>query len=137
MRPVKVVTALNYVTDGGTDANPIYDTTYDLVFPPSTKEHYLALSNAYGGKQGMEGENWDYWKRVAGTATPLSTGAYHPEYIQYDLASPTTPRLCWERSANRGSGVNVASVHANGYCHNATAYSGFRAAPACAIGKSE
>ena len=137
IRPVKVVTALNYVTDGGTSANPLYDTTYDRVFLPSTKEHYLALSTTYGGTQGLEGEFWDYWKRVAGTATPLSTGTYHPEYIQYDLASPTTPRACWERSAYRGLGYYVASVSAYGYCSNYTAYLGSRVAPACAIGESE
>ena len=137
MLPVKVVTALNYVTDGGTSANPEYDTTYDRVFLPSTKEHYLALSATYGGTQGMEGEFWDYWRRVAGTTSPLSTGAYHPEYIQYDLASPTTPRYCWERSAYRGYGYSVTYVHATGSCYTHYAFNGSRVAPACAIGESE
>ena len=131
MQHAKVVTALNYVTDGGTSASPEYDVTYDRVFLPSTKEHFLALSTTYGGTQGMEGEVWDYWKRVAGTASPLSTGAYHPEYIQYDLASPTTARHCWLRSAYRAYGYHVGYVHANGRCHGTHAINGNRVAPDC------
>jgi len=138
--PIARKTALNYVTDGGTSAVPEYDTTYDLVTLPSGIEHFLADTAYYGGAQGKEGEPWEYWERVAASASPLawSTGnsesTYHPEYVQYDLASPTTPRSVWLRSARRYSGYIVAVVGSTGFCGSDYATNGYRVAPACAIG---
>lgn len=134
MQPIAQVTALNYVTDGGTSAEPLYDTTYDKVYLPSGKQHHIAASAAYGGAAGLEGDAWDYWKRVRGSATPASWGSTYPEYKQYDLAAPTTSRACWMRSAFRGNGYNVSYVLSSGYCNVSGAYSGYRAAAACAIG---
>ena len=135
MLPTKTTTALNNITDGGTAANPLYDVTYDKVFLPSGTEHYLQNIESFDPKA-KEGVAWDYWKRVAGTTSPLAWWSYHPEYIQYDLASPTSPRSCWVRAANRGHGNNVAVVHASGYCRYHDAINGHRAAPACALGQS-
>lgn len=139
LQPVAHVTALNYITDGGTAAQPATDTTYDRVFLPSWGEHWLAVSQSYGGAQGLEGEPWEYWERVAGTSTPLpasgsSVSTYHPEYVQYDLASPTAARASFMRLAYRTTGYGVAVVHASGYCGNCSATTGHCAAPACAIG---
>ena len=140
VKPIKRLTALNYVSDGGTLASPLYDTTYDLFTLPSGKEHFLTATSYYGGADGLEGEAWDYWKDVAGTSDPLgwstwgNESTYHPEYVQYDLAAKTTARHVWMRSAYRSSASGVAYVHASGYCGNGSARSGFRAAPACAIG---
>ena len=140
MLPIARMTALNYITDGGTSGAPLYDTTYDLVTLPSGLEHFLQDTSYYGGAQGKEGESWEYWKRVAGSSTPLGwsawdqTQTYHPEYVQYDLASPTTARYVWMRSATRGHGGRVAVVISAGNCYNGNAVSGSRAAPACAIG---
>jgi hypothetical protein len=140
MLPIARKTALNYVTDGGTSGAPVYDTTYDLVTLPSGREHFLADTANYGGAQGMEGDHWEYWERVAGSSTPLNwstsgqPSTYHPEYVQYDLASPTTARNVWMRSANRGYGTDVAIVNSSGYCNGNSALNGNRAAPACAIG---
>jgi hypothetical protein len=134
MQPIAQVTALNYVTDGGTSAEPAYDTTYDRVFLPSGKQHHLQPTAAYGGSAGLEGDSWEYWMRVAGTQTPLpwstwgNEATYHPEYIQYDLAAPTTARTCFMRSANRGNGNNVTYVNATGNCNNNNATNGYRAA---------
>lgn len=140
MLPIARMTALNYITDGGTSGAPLYDTTYDLVTLPSGLEHFLQDTSSYGGAQGKEGESWEYWKRVAGSSTPLGwstwgqTQTYHPEYVQYDLASPTTARNVWMRLAYRSYGGYVALVHSTGTCSNSTAVGGHRAAPACAIG---
>lgn len=140
MQPIAQVTALNYVTDGGTAASPLTDTTYDKVFLPSWEQHYLAVSQYYGGAVGLEGQAWDYWKQVAGTSSPLpastwgNESTYHKEYIQYDLASKTTARTCWVRSALRGTGSSVADVYSSGNCGSSYAISGYRVAPACAIG---
>jgi len=140
MVPAMQVTALNYVTDGGTSAEPQYDTTYDKVFLPSGKEHHIEATAYYGGAAGLEGEAWDYWVLVAGSQHPLAwstygkPATYHKEYRQYDLASPTTARTCWMRSANRGNGNNVTCVYSSGTCNYNGATYALRAAPACAIG---
>lgn len=134
MLPIARKTALNYVTDGGTSGAPVYDTTYDLVTLPSGREHFLADTSGFGGGEGMEGDYWEYWERVAGSTTPLAWNATHPEYVQYDLASPTTARFVWVRSASRGHGHGVAVVLSSGSCNSSYAFNGYRAAPACAIG---
>ena len=127
-------TALNYVTDGGTSGAPEYDTTYDWFTLPSGREHFLADNSTFGGGQGREGAQWDYWKRASGSSSPLAWYGTYTQYIQYDLASPTTPRHVWMRSAHRGYGHYVARVASSGGCHDGDAIHGFRCAPACAIG---
>ena len=140
MKPVAHVTALNYVTDGGTAAAPLTDTTYDRVFLPSWGEHWLAVSQSYGGASGLEGEPWEYWERVAGTTTPLpastsgNMSTYHMEYVQYDLAQPTAARTSFMRSVYRYYGTYVAVVNVSGNCGSDGAFGGHFAAPACAIG---
>jgi len=134
MQPIAQTTALNYVTDGGTSSEPQYDTTYDKVFLPSGKQHHIEATAYYGGAAGLEGEAWDYWVRVHGSQTPAKWGQTYQEYRQYDLASPTTARTCWVRSANRGNGLNVTFVYSSGTCNSSNANNALRAAPACAIG---
>ena len=140
MKPVAHVTALNYITDGGTAASPLTDTTYDKVFIPSWEEHYLQVSQSYGGSVGLEGAPWEYWERVAGTTSPLPASTsgqpatYHTEYVQYDLAQPTTARYAFLRSATRSYGYYVGTVYASGFCGSGSAINGHFAAPACAIG---
>lgn len=136
VQPIARKTALSYAVDGGTRTAPEYDTTYDYFVLPSGIEHYLADNADYGGAQGQEGYQWDYWKKVAGTTSPLAWGQTHTEYIQYDLAAHTTARYVWMRSCGRGYGGNVARVNASGSCGNSGAYGGYRSAPACAIVKS-
>lgn len=134
MQPIAQVTALNYVTDGGTSPEPAYDTTYDKVFLPSGKQHHIQSNATYGGAAGLEGDAWDYWKQVRGSATPAVWGSTYPEYRQYDLAAQTTPRNCWLRSAGRYSGTSVTCVYSSGSCSNNGAINGFRGSAACAIG---
>lgn len=140
VQPIARKTALSYVCDGGTSGAPEYDTTYDFFTLPSGLEHNLQDNSSFGGGQGQEGPAWDYWKRVAGSSTPLgwsswgNEATYHPEYVQYDLASPTSARHVWMRSAHRGHGSDVALVLSSGYCGGSGAINGHRVAPACAIG---
>ena len=134
MRPIAQKTALNYLTDGGTSGAPLYDTTYDKVFLPSGLQHNLQDTASYGGAEGKEGPAWEFWKQASGGSSALAWGATHPEYIQYDLASPTSARNVWLRSAHRGHGRYVAIVYSSGHCYYDGAVSGLRCAPACAIG---
>ena len=134
VQPIARKTAVSYLCDGGASGSPEYDTTYDLFALPSGKEHFLAATSDYGGAAGLEGDNWEYWERVAGSNTPKSWGGTYPEFIQYDLASPTTARSVWLRSAHRGAGHGVAIVYTSGHCNDHAACRGYRLAPACAIG---
>jgi len=134
MQPIAQVTALNYVTDGGTAAEPAYDTTYDKVFLPSGKQHHIQATADFGGAAGLEGEAWEYWERVLASTVPAVWWQTYPEYRQYDLASPAAARYCWMRSAYRGYGRHVACVDASGNCTSTNAYNGLRSAAACAIG---
>ena len=134
MQPIAQVTALNYVTDGGTDAEPAYDTTYDKVFLPSGKQHHIQATAYFGGAAGLEGEAWEYWERVLASTVPAVWGQTYPEYRQYDLASPAAARYCWMRSAHRGYGGSVTCVSTSGGCYDNSASNGLRSAAACAIG---
>ena len=134
VRPIARKTALNYVTDGGTSDAPEYDTTYDMFVLPSGTEHFIADNSTFGGGQGLEGYQWDYWKAVLGSQTPAAWYSTYPQYKQYDLSAHTASRFVWLRSAARSSGYSVASVYSSGYCPSNGAVSGLRAAPACAIG---
>ncbi len=135
MQPIAQVTALNYITDGGSSASPLYDTTYDKVFLPSGLQHNLEANAYYGGAAGLEGEQWEYWMRAAGGSSPLAWGQTHTEYIQYDLENATAARGCWVRSAYRGGGHVAAIVISSGACSYGYAVLGLRAAAACAIGQ--
>lgn len=134
MQPIAQVTALNYATDGGTQAEPAYDTTYDKVFLPSGKQHHIQATASFGGAAGLEGEAWEYWERVLASTVPAVWWQTYPEYRQYDLASPAAARSCWMRLAYRGNGYVVTYVSASGVCSTSSADNGLRSAAACAIG---
>ena len=134
IRPIKRETALSYVTDGGTSGAPEYDVTYDRFVLPSGREHFLADNSTFGGGAGREGDEWTGWKNIANVSTAKAWYGTYPEFIQYDLASPTTPRHGWMRSAYRSDGLSVAVVTSSGGCGSNFAVGGCRAAPACAIG---
>ena len=138
MQPVKRTYALNYATDGGTSSAPVYDTCYDKVFLPCWEENYLKVDSSYGGKAGEEGcgEAWEYWRRAKGTSTPPAAGTTNTEYIRTRLDNKTAASV-FLASAYRLTGHHVTYVYSPGYCGTNFAYYAYRAAPACAIGKSE
>ena len=138
MQPVKRTYALNYATDGGTSSAPVYDTCYDKVFLPCWEENYLKVDSSYGGKAGEEGcgEAWEYWRRAKGTSTPPAAGTTNTEYIRTRLDNKTAAGV-FLASASRNYGNYVACVTSTGTCGYYNAFGACRAAPACAIGKSE
>lgn len=129
---VRLVTALNTVTDGGTTGGTQADVTYDTFFLPSGEQHYMQVNSSYGSVSGLEGAYWEYWRRTLGTGSPGAWGATYPQWITYQLGS-TTARYVWMRSCYRSSANSVGGVNSSGYVggHGASSTSG--AAPACAI----
>lgn len=127
IKPIKVQTACNTVTDGG-----VTDVTYDRFFLPSLEQMYGAPQAA-----GVEGEYWEYWKEETGLNEP-SNGSSSvpndarkiPSVVNYPRGSAVTCRL---RSAYRGYGYYVWYVSTGGYLNGSYAYSAYRALPACVI----
>lgn len=127
IRPVKVTTALNTVTDSAIGAS---EDTYDTFFPASLEQEYVVPQAS-----GVEGEYWEYWKQRLGLSSPQAQGgggtnAFHIRYAYNDKTSAQTVRL---RSAYRGGAYNTWSVYAAGYVTNSYATNAFRPAPACVI----
>lgn len=127
IKPVKVQTACNTVTDGG-----VTDVTYDRFFLPSVEQMYGEPQAA-----GVEGDYWEYWKNETGMDVPSNGSPANtkdarkiPSVVNYPRGSAVDCRL---RSANRGHANAVWTVYAGGslrYYHAANAY---RSLPACVI----
>lgn len=128
LTPIKVTTALNTVSDGGTSDAGTED-TYDTFFLPSLEQMYAKPQLA-----GKEGEAWTYWKRALGLSSPAE---YHPttyeEYKTFAIENHQSAQIVRLRSANRGTAHVTWYVNAGGYVSNNIAYSADRAAVACAI----
>jgi len=130
---VDVVTALNTV-EGFTETT---ETTKDRIFLSSLQEMYAAPQLA-----DVEGEDWDYYKTLAGEiGLPgrIPTGASNKfeELITYNASATSSAVAVWLRSAHRGLAGNAWSLYNAGYFSNyGTAYNALRACPACKILKS-
>lgn len=125
-KPVRVETACNTVTDGG-----VTDTTYDTFFLPSLEQMYGVPQAA-----GVEGEYWPYWKDETGLPEPSNGSSSAPNDARKipSIANPTGAAVSVRlRSANRGYSYYVWYVATGGYLYNTTAYSAYRAQPACVI----
>lgn len=127
IKPVKVQTAANTVTDGG-----VTDVTYDRFFLPS-------LEQMYGSPQaaGVEGEYWEYWKEETGLEAPSNGSSSDtndsrkiPSVVNYPKGSAVYCRL---RSAYRGYGSAVWNVNTAGYLYGGNANNSYRGLPACVI----
>ena len=125
IRPIKVQTATNTLTDGG-----VTDVTYDRFFCPSIEEIFCTPQIS-----GVEGEAWDYWKQALGRTTPIGTGSsnINPAYIHHALENPASAQTVRLRSAGRAAGASAWYVHSTGYVNNYYANSALRCAPACVI----
>lgn len=128
IKPVKVQTSCNTVTDGG-----VTDVTYDRFFLPS-------LEQMYGSPQaaGVEGDYWEYWKEETGLDAPSNGSSSDtndarkiPSVVNYPRGSAVYVRL---RSAIRSYSYYVWYV-ANAGClgYATVAYTAYRALPACVI----
>ena len=126
VQQVKVVTALNTVTDGGVD-----EITYDRFFLPSLEQEYIAPQ-----KSGSEGAYWPYWKARLGLNSPQAqgSGGTNANHIRYAIENHTSAQTVRLRSAYRGYAYYTWIVTTSGgasYYHYAT-YA-VRPAPACVI----
>lgn len=126
LKPVKVTTALNTVSDTDIGAS---ENTYDLFFLASLEQEYIAPQAS-----GVEGHYWEYWKRRLGLTNPQPTGQAFPAHIRYAYNAKTSAQYCRLRSAYRGDAYYTWFVNTSGYAYN---YGGatiaYRAVPACVI----
>ena len=127
IKPVKVTTSLNTVTDSAIGAS---EDTYDTFFPASLEQEYIVPQAS-----GVEGEYWEYWKQRLGLSSPQlqggsGTNAFHIRYAYNAKTSAQTVRL---RSADRGNACLTWYVYTTGTAYNGSATYAFRPAPACVI----
>ena len=125
LKPVKVTTALNTVTDDQIGAS---EDTFDMFFLASLEQEYIQPQAS-----GVEGQYWEYWKRRLGLTNPQPTGQPFPAHIRYAYNAKTSAQNCRLRSANRGYAYYTRYVHTSGYAGNGNATNAYRAAPACVI----
>lgn len=127
IKPVKVTTALNTVSD--TDLGTS-ESTYDTFFLPSLEQEYIAPQLA-----GVEGDYWPYWKERLGLASPQAQGAAgtNPRHIRYAYNAKTSAQNCRLRSANRGSAHDAWFVSPTGTAYSSVAAFVLRGCPACVI----
>ena len=125
LKPVKVSTQCNTVNDGGGT-----DVTYDTFFPPSVEQHHINPTTTYNITRGVEGEAWDYWKKVQ--TSEASYGNTYSSFMTYALNTSSASGV-FLRSALRGRSYSVASVYSDGNVYISTAYNTYRVAPACVI----
>ena len=127
LKPIKVTTALNTITDAEIGAT---EDTYDTFFLPSLEQIYAKPQLA-----GVEGEAFDYWRQAVGKTEP--NGWYdaniNPAYITYAINAKTSAQNVRLRSASRGGSCNTWTQYSTGHISFDTAYSAYRFAPVCAI----
>ena len=127
IKPVKVQTSCNTVTDGG-----VTDITYDKFFLPSLEE-------VYGNPQiaDVEGPFWPYWKEETGLESPSNGSSSDTndarKIPQVQQAPNGSAVYCRLRSAYRGHSYYVWAVSSAGYLSNYGAAYAYRAFPACVI----
>lgn len=128
IQPVKVVTALNTVSDSEIGTTEV---TYDTFFPASLEQEYCVPQLS-----GVEGEYWEYWKRRLGLSSPQGSGAANtnPSHIRYAYDARTSAQNCRLRSATRSYANAVWHIASSGYVYgNHPAATAYRCAPACVI----
>lgn len=127
MRPVKVATAKNTLTDGGAT-----EYTYDKVFLPSLTQMNIQ-------PQAAEGTIWDYYKQlfaanpVEGRTNWKQSGAY-PILKGYGINAKTTAVNVRLRSARRGIASSAWHIDTSGSVSSGNTNPAYRARPACVIG---
>jgi hypothetical protein len=127
IKPVKVRTALNTVTDSEIGT---YEDTYDTFFLASLEQEYIVPQLA-----NTEGEAWDYWKQRLGIASPQVTGnaGINSAHIRYGYNAKSSAQYCRLRSATRGLASYAWGVYTSGYANSIYATYAYRCAPACVI----
>ena len=126
MKPTKITTGKNTVTDGGG-----VDVTIDRVFPASLEQMYIQPQLA--SNVGSEGAYWEYYKRLLGATSPVARSATYTRLIKRDLANNTAQNR-FLRSANLSAAYDEWGVYSGGYVYGTYASTGLYCAPACKIG---
>ena len=128
IKPVKVVTALNTVTDGDIGTT---EETFDAFFLPSLEQEYIVPQLA-----GAEGDFWPYWKERLGLSTPQAQGSAgtNARHIRYAYNAKTSAQYCRLRSALRGyAGITWFVTSTGDAYYGGTAALAYRGCPACVI----
>lgn len=127
IKPVKVTTALNTVTDSAIGAS---EDTYDTFFPASLEQEYIVPQAS-----GVEGEYWEYWKQRLGLTSPQGTDSANANafHIRYGYNAKTSAQTVRLRSAHRGNAYVTWYVTTAGHVGNGYAAGAYRPAPACVI----
>ena len=127
IKPVKVTTALNTVSDSEIGTT---EDTYDTFFPASLEQEYCVPQLS-----GVEGDYWMYWRRRLGLTSPQASGTanLNTRHIRYAYEAQTSAQTCRLRSANRGAAHNAWGVFSTGNVSYYYATASYRCAPACVI----
>ena len=127
IKPVKLVTALNTVSDSEIGAS---EETTDKFFLPSLEQEYI-VPQANG-----EGAYWQYWKDRLGLSSPqiLGGNGANAHHIRYAYENHTSVQFVRLRSAGRDGACYAWVVYKSGgvYRDSSATYA-FRPAPACVI----
>ena len=127
LRPTKVITALNTVTDT-TSSNSVdpLETTYDKIYLPALEQ--MSIEPELAG----EGSTWEYWKRASNMTTKMKKWQTYPQIRTFAIENHTSPQYVRLRSADRGYSYYTWYVSSSGgVYYGGTAINAFRCAPAC------
>ena len=126
LRPTKVVTALNIITDA-TSSNSVdpLETTYDKIYLPALEQ--MSIEPQLAG----EGTTWDYWKRASSMTTKMKQYQTYPQIRTFTIENHTSPQNVRLRSASRGGSYTTWYVNSSGGVGNNLAVHANRCAPAC------
>lgn len=126
LRPTKVVTALNIITDA-TSSNSVdpLETTYDKIYLPALEQ--MSIEPQLAG----EGTTWDYWKRASSMTTKMKRYQTYPQIRTFAIENHTSPQYVRLRSAIRGGSCNAWCVNSSGNVYTYYAIGALRCAPAC------
>lgn len=105
IQPIKVVTALNTVSD---KADGETEVTYDTFFLPSLEQMYITPQLA------GEGDVWEYWKRASGMSTKMQQWQTYPQIRTYAIESHTSAQGVRLRSAYRDYACYTWLVYSSG-----------------------
>ena len=124
IQPIKVVTALNTVSD---KADGETEVTYDTFFLPSLEQMYITPQLA------GEGDVWEYWKRASGMSTKMQQWQTYPQIRTYAIESHTSAQHVRLRSAIRDYACHAWNVSSSGGVYGNYAVNALRCAPVCVI----
>lgn len=124
LKPIKITTALNTVSDSGIGTT---EDTYDTFFLASKRNENLKEQLS-----GVEGDVWDYWVRATKGVKPNDYQDYAAP-ITYAVDNHNSAQTVRLRSASRGGSRITWSVSSSGGVSSGYATVSYRFAPACVI----